>query len=134
MQHSQICNYHKIINTTITTDIQAVCFFPFTAKPPLTPLNKNQCLSGDILYQCFLSYFVHLLLLSFLFYSLFNLILILPLDVNMLKINEHTLYFCSSHNKKLSKSHFIRPMFNFKHPQYFIIHGFPVLLYACTLQ
>ena len=44
-----------------------------------------QCLSGGI--YSFLPYLVHLLLLSLLSYLLFKMTLILPLDMNMLKIH-----------------------------------------------
>ena len=53
-------------------------------------INACQCFSGGILYYYFLPYFVHLLLLSLLSYSLFKMILILPLNMNMLTyINMH---------------------------------------------
>ena len=68
--------------------------------------------NGGIFYQSFLLYFVYLFLLSLLSYSLFKMILILPLDMSMLKIHYYAIS-CSFHNRKLSKSLLIRHLFNF---------------------
>ena len=116
MQHNLICNYLKIINITITRYIWGIiCLFPLKQTHTHSLENKiitHQYLSGGILYQCFLSYFVNLLLLSLLSFSLFKMISNLPLDMNILKIHNIP-FFGRSHNRKLSKSHLITHFFNF---------------------
>ena len=96
MQHNLICSYLKIINMAITTYTWAViCLFPFTAKPHPTPLKKKKIINTVFIRRyillVFSALFCSFIVCSFILsYSLFKMILILPLNMNMLTyINMH---------------------------------------------